>query len=119
MGQSDPVQWQAAAEAWLALRRPCPAAYAQWRQAEALLASGAPRAKVEEPLRAAHAVAVRLGRSYVSGRCLMALLSREDGVLSYRPLCLHHSWVERSTSGFAGCRSVGRREAYRLLRANE
>ena len=47
-------------EAWLALRRPYPAAYAQWRQAEALLASRAPRAQAETTLRAAHAVAIRL-----------------------------------------------------------
>jgi len=60
-GQSDPAQWQQAATAWLALGRPYPAAYAQWRQAEALLASRAPRAQAEEALRAAHAVAVRLG----------------------------------------------------------
>jgi DNA-binding CsgD family transcriptional regulator len=60
-GRSDPAQWQAAAAAWLALGRPYPAAYAQWRQAEALLASGAPKATAEETLRAAHAVAVRLG----------------------------------------------------------
>jgi DNA-binding CsgD family transcriptional regulator len=60
-GRSDPAQWQQAATAWLALGRPYPAAYAQWRQAEALLASKAPRAQAEGPLRAAHAVAVRLG----------------------------------------------------------
>jgi DNA-binding CsgD family transcriptional regulator/tetratricopeptide (TPR) repeat protein len=60
-GRSDPVQWQKAATAWLALGRPYPAAYAQWRQAEALLASRAPKAQAEETLRAAHAVAVRLG----------------------------------------------------------
>jgi DNA-binding CsgD family transcriptional regulator/tetratricopeptide (TPR) repeat protein len=60
-GRSDPVLWQVATAAWLALGRPYPAAYAQWRQAEALLASGASRAKVGEPLRAGHAVAVRLG----------------------------------------------------------
>jgi DNA-binding CsgD family transcriptional regulator/tetratricopeptide (TPR) repeat protein len=60
-GRSDPVQWQKAAAAWSALGRPYPAAYAQWRQAEALLATKAPRAKAEEALRAAHAVAVRLG----------------------------------------------------------
>jgi DNA-binding CsgD family transcriptional regulator/tetratricopeptide (TPR) repeat protein len=60
-GQSDPSHWQQAATAWLALGRPYPAAYAQWRQAEALLATKAPRAQAEEPLRAAHAVAVRLG----------------------------------------------------------
>jgi DNA-binding CsgD family transcriptional regulator len=60
-GRSDPVLWQAAAAGWLALRRPYPAAYAQWRQAEALLANRAPRAEAVEPLRAAHAVAIRLG----------------------------------------------------------
>jgi DNA-binding CsgD family transcriptional regulator/tetratricopeptide (TPR) repeat protein len=60
-GRSDPVLWRLTAAAWVARGRPYPAAYAQWRQAEALLASRAPRARVEEPLRAAHAVAVRLG----------------------------------------------------------
>jgi class 3 adenylate cyclase/DNA-binding CsgD family transcriptional regulator len=60
-GHADPAQWQTAATAWLALGRPHPAAYAHWRQAEALLASRAPRAQAEEPLRAGHAVAVRLG----------------------------------------------------------
>jgi DNA-binding CsgD family transcriptional regulator/tetratricopeptide (TPR) repeat protein len=60
-GRSDPVRWQAAAAGWLALRRPYPAAYAQWRQAEALLANRAPRTEAAEPLRRAHAVAVRLG----------------------------------------------------------
>jgi ATP/maltotriose-dependent transcriptional regulator MalT len=60
-GQSDPFQWQQAATAWLFLGRPYPAAYAQWRQAEALLVSKAPRAQAEAPLRAAHALAVRLG----------------------------------------------------------
>jgi len=60
-GRSDPSQWEIAAKAWLALHRPYPAAYAQWRQAEALLASRAPLAQAAEPLRAAHAVAVRLG----------------------------------------------------------
>jgi DNA-binding CsgD family transcriptional regulator/tetratricopeptide (TPR) repeat protein len=60
-GRSHPVQWQRAAAAWSALGRPYPAAYAQWRQAEALLASKASRAQVEETLRAAHTVAVRLG----------------------------------------------------------
>jgi DNA-binding CsgD family transcriptional regulator len=60
-GRSDPIQWQVAASAWLALGRPYPAAYSQWRQAEALLATKAPRAQAEETLRVAHAVAVRLG----------------------------------------------------------
>jgi DNA-binding CsgD family transcriptional regulator/tetratricopeptide (TPR) repeat protein len=59
-GQSDPAPWQVAAEAWLALHRPYPAAYAQWRQAEALLASRVPQAQAAEPLRAAHDVVIRL-----------------------------------------------------------
>jgi DNA-binding CsgD family transcriptional regulator/tetratricopeptide (TPR) repeat protein len=58
--RSDPTQWQVAASAWLALGRPYPAAYAQWRQAEALLATKAPRVQAEETLRAAHAIAIRL-----------------------------------------------------------
>ena len=58
--RADPAQWEMAAAAWNALRRPYPAAYAQWRQAEALLASRAPQAQAAGPLREAHAVAVRL-----------------------------------------------------------
>jgi DNA-binding CsgD family transcriptional regulator/tetratricopeptide (TPR) repeat protein len=74
-GQSDPAQWQQAATAWFALDRPYPAAYAQWRQAEALLIGRAPRAPVEEALRAAHAVAVRLGAAPL-GRELELLAQR-------------------------------------------
>jgi DNA-binding CsgD family transcriptional regulator/tetratricopeptide (TPR) repeat protein len=57
----DPAPWQLAATAWLDLRRPYPAAYAQWRQAEALLTTRAPQAQAKEPLQAAHTAAVRLG----------------------------------------------------------
>jgi DNA-binding CsgD family transcriptional regulator len=60
-GRSDPAQWQAAAAAWLALGRPYPAAYAQWRQAEALLLGKQPASRAVEPLRSAHAAALRLG----------------------------------------------------------
>jgi len=60
-GRSDPAQWQAAAAAWLALGRPYPAAYAQWRLAEALLVGRQPAGGAVEPLRAAHAAALRLG----------------------------------------------------------
>jgi DNA-binding CsgD family transcriptional regulator len=42
-GPSDPGRWQAAAEAWEALGYPWQAGHARWRQAEALLAQGAPR----------------------------------------------------------------------------
>jgi DNA-binding CsgD family transcriptional regulator len=74
-GHPDPAQWQKAATEWLALRRPYPAAYAQWRQAEALLIDKAPRASAEEALRAAYALVVRLGA---------ALLQRELELLAQR-----------------------------------
>jgi ATP/maltotriose-dependent transcriptional regulator MalT len=39
VGDESAERWAAAAEAWEALRRPYPAAYARWRRAEALAAS--------------------------------------------------------------------------------
>jgi len=42
-GPSDPERWARGAAAWEALRCPWLAAYARWRQAEALLAQRAPR----------------------------------------------------------------------------
>jgi DNA-binding CsgD family transcriptional regulator len=60
-GRSDPAAWAATAARWDALGQPYPAARARFRQAEAMLASRAPRARVEEALWAAHRVAARLG----------------------------------------------------------
>jgi DNA-binding CsgD family transcriptional regulator len=60
-GRSDPARWQAAVQAWHDLRRPYPAAYAQWRQAEALLNQRVPVRQAEPLLHAAHATARRLG----------------------------------------------------------
>jgi DNA-binding CsgD family transcriptional regulator/tetratricopeptide (TPR) repeat protein len=73
--RSDPAQWQAAATAWLALGRPYPAAYAHWRQAEALLVGRQPASGAVEPLRAAHAAALRLGARPLL-RQIRALASR-------------------------------------------
>jgi ATP/maltotriose-dependent transcriptional regulator MalT len=57
---SDASAWERAADAWTALARPYPAAYARWRQAEALL--GDRRGREAEPiLRGALATARRLG----------------------------------------------------------
>jgi DNA-binding CsgD family transcriptional regulator/tetratricopeptide (TPR) repeat protein len=56
-----PDLWAAAAAAWERLERPPRAAYCSWRQAEALVAAGASRAEVVEPLREAYGVAVRIG----------------------------------------------------------
>jgi DNA-binding CsgD family transcriptional regulator/tetratricopeptide (TPR) repeat protein len=55
-----PDLWSGAAETWERLERLPLAAYCRWRQAEALVAAGAPRAEVTVPLREAHAVATRL-----------------------------------------------------------
>jgi DNA-binding CsgD family transcriptional regulator len=60
-GRPDPAAWTAAAAGWEALGMPYPAACARLREAEALLASRAPRARVEAALQAAHQTATRLG----------------------------------------------------------
>ena len=60
-GAADPAAWQAAADAWQQLGRPYPVAYARWRHADALLASGSGAGPAAEPLRAAHTAAARLG----------------------------------------------------------
>jgi DNA-binding CsgD family transcriptional regulator/tetratricopeptide (TPR) repeat protein len=57
----NPRSWEEAADAWEALQRPSTVAYCRWRQAEALVAAGAPAADAALPARAAHAVARRLG----------------------------------------------------------
>jgi DNA-binding NarL/FixJ family response regulator len=57
----DPRAWEEAAVAWEALQRPPMVAYCRWRQAEALVAAGAPAADAAVAARAAHLVARRLG----------------------------------------------------------
>ena len=57
---ADPAAWQAAAGEWLRLGHGYRAAYAQWRQAEALVTVGAGVGQAGEPLRAAHVTAMRL-----------------------------------------------------------
>jgi DNA-binding CsgD family transcriptional regulator/tetratricopeptide (TPR) repeat protein len=46
IGESDPDRWARAAEAWETLAYPYPAAYARWRQADALLTIGTTRDQV-------------------------------------------------------------------------
>jgi DNA-binding CsgD family transcriptional regulator len=59
-GLARPESWAAAAAAWDALEHPPVAAYCRWREAEALVAAGAPRSEAGVPLRAAYAVAARI-----------------------------------------------------------
>jgi class 3 adenylate cyclase/DNA-binding CsgD family transcriptional regulator/tetratricopeptide (TPR) repeat protein len=60
-GHPDPQAWQRAAEHWERLELPYRAAYARFRQAEALLAARAPRAQIQPVLQAAHRTTVALG----------------------------------------------------------
>jgi DNA-binding CsgD family transcriptional regulator/tetratricopeptide (TPR) repeat protein len=59
-GPGDGSEWALAADRWEALRRPHPAAYARYRQAEALLGSHGSRDSVSALLERAHDVAVAL-----------------------------------------------------------
>ncbi len=60
-GHADPERWAAAAASWEALAQPYPAAYARWRQAEALLTQHGARTAATTALRQATEVTRRLG----------------------------------------------------------
>jgi DNA-binding CsgD family transcriptional regulator len=74
-GRSDPQRWRAAAVAWEQMEYPFEAAYARFREAEALLADGSSRPQAEQALRSAYRTAVALGA---------APLRREIGSLAKR-----------------------------------
>ena len=82
VARGEPDPWQRAAEAWEALGHPFPAAYARWRQAEALLARRRAR-EGAEVLVAAHAAAERLGAAPLARE--LALLARRARVDSLAP----------------------------------
>jgi DNA-binding CsgD family transcriptional regulator/tetratricopeptide (TPR) repeat protein len=60
-GVAQPESWSEAAAAWDRLERPAVAAYCRWREAEALVASGARRTEASAPARKAYAVATVIG----------------------------------------------------------
>jgi len=60
-GDADPDVWAAAAGRWAALDQPYPAAYARFREAEAVLAGRARSTRAAGALQAAHEAARRLG----------------------------------------------------------
>ncbi len=60
-GRSDAELWEKVADSWDRLSEPYPAAYARWREAEALLLAGVARGRAEALLRAAYATARGLG----------------------------------------------------------
>jgi DNA-binding CsgD family transcriptional regulator/tetratricopeptide (TPR) repeat protein len=60
-GRSDPERWRSAAVAWERIQWPFEAAYARFREAEALLGIRAHRRQAEQVLRRAHQTALALG----------------------------------------------------------
>jgi DNA-binding CsgD family transcriptional regulator len=74
-GRLDPELWNRVATRWDHLSFAYPAAYAHFREAEALLAGRGPRSEAEQALGAAHQTVVRLGA---------APLRRETELLAQR-----------------------------------
>jgi DNA-binding CsgD family transcriptional regulator/tetratricopeptide (TPR) repeat protein len=60
-GRSDPDRWRRTAVAWEQLEHPFDAAYARFRQAEALLAERGSRLQAQQVLRSTYRTAVTLG----------------------------------------------------------
>jgi DNA-binding CsgD family transcriptional regulator len=78
-GETQPAAWAEAAAAWDRLERPPLVGYCRWREAEALVAAGAPRTEAGVPLRAAHAIATRIGAVPLLGELeLLAQRARLD-----------------------------------------
>ena len=101
-GASDPERWQEAAATWESLTRPFEAAYARFRQAEALLASGAAREQAETALRPAHHTAVALAA---------APLRREIELLAQRGRLRLQEPVDAPTMPKAASLGLTQREA--------
>jgi DNA-binding CsgD family transcriptional regulator len=81
-GTASPEAWQALADGWVGFGMRYPAAYAWWREAEALLAAGASRGRAQEALRRAHGIAAELGArplvAEIEGLARRARLALED-----------------------------------------
>ena len=103
-GASDAGAWAAVAARWTALQQPYEAAYARYREGEALMTEGHHRAEAEAALGAAHAVVVGLGARPLQAR--IEELARR-GRLKLEP----SSWRRRawSASGVVVVGFVGRR----------
>lgn len=73
---ADARAWADAATLWDALRRPYDAAYARWRQAEALMATAAPSAEIRHVVGMGHADATRMGAQLLLSK--LAVLPAAD-----------------------------------------
>jgi DNA-binding CsgD family transcriptional regulator len=89
-GGSDPELWRTAAVAWEQSEHPFEAAYARFREAEALLTGGAPRARAEAALRPAHQTADKLQAGPLNRRIWQLAqrgrLRLEEPMAAERPL---------------------------------
>ena len=79
--RDDANSWEAVASAWQELQQPYRAAYAKWRQAEALARQG-PGAALGAALSPAHDAAIRLGAEPLRQR--LELLAGKHGVELHR-----------------------------------
>jgi len=93
-GHSDPDAWAAAARAWTEIDRPYPAAYARWRQAEALVADRQTRRSATPILRTAYRAADALGATPLLGE-VRALAARAN---IHREPALHDDGLPHPTS---------------------
>ena len=98
VGPSDPDRWSDAVNAWEQLEFPYWAAHARWRRAEALLATGAPRADVEAVAAAAWRVASRLGARQLTAE-LESLARRSRIRLDNSPISANHSDERQPDAG--------------------
>jgi len=90
LGLSDPEAWEDAAATWQHLGRPHRAAYALWRQAEAMLARSAATSHAAVPLRAAAQAAVGMvplqnAIAHLADRARIALHPSADKAPSQAP----------------------------------
>jgi DNA-binding CsgD family transcriptional regulator/tetratricopeptide (TPR) repeat protein len=94
-GRDDPPTWRDVGDAWSALKIPYETARARWREAEALLGSGAGRAgraDARKPLLEAVEIALRLGAMpllrelrELAGRALITLPGRVETMTASGP----------------------------------
>ncbi len=110
-GSDDPAAWDRLAAEWRELSNPYEAARARWRQAAAMLASGAGRAgraDAREPLLEAVAIGLELGARPLlrelrdlGGRALIALPPEVDSMLG-EPVGVVSAGPGRDANGTAG-----------------
>jgi DNA-binding CsgD family transcriptional regulator len=105
-GRTDPEQWQAAAAAWGQSERPFKRAYARFREAEALLASGSSRPQAEQALREAHQTAISLGAGPL--RREIELLAQRGRLRLEEPI--HATSAPQAPSALAASLGLTRRE---------